>query len=259
MPFVQVVHWKPAEAEALVALCRGAGFEAECCPDPAGPAVTRWLRARVPDAIVIDLTRLPSHGRELGAWLRETKKTRHIPLVYVDGEADKVERIKSLLPDAVFTQRSGLRSALKSALRKGARNAALPPPAIVRFGGRTAAQKIGIKRGMKVAVIDAVAEYEELLGALPDDVEFLEDPAKPQELTLWFLHDFDGLMSALNRMRRLAPRTRMWMVWRKGTRRDVTFHSIVTAAAEVGLALSKLCAVDAVWSAVWLVPRKVAK
>ena len=233
MPFVQVVHWKPAEAEALMALCRVAGFEAECCPDPAGPAITRWLRARLPDAIVIDLTRLPSHGRELGAWLRETKKTRHIPLIYVDGDAEKVERIQSLLPDAVFTQRSRLRSALKSALRKGAQNAAVPPPAIVRFGERTAAQKIGIKPGMKI--------------------EFLEEPAKPQDVTLWFIHDFDGLMSALNRMRRLAPHTRMWMVWRKGARRDVTFHSIVTAGAEVGLALSKLCAVDAVWSAVWLV------
>ncbi len=245
MPFVQVVHWKPAEAE--------------CCPDPTGPAVTRLLRARLPDAIVIDLTRLPSHGRELGAWLREPKKTRHIPLVYVDGEADKVERIKSLLPDAVFTPRSRLLSALKSALRKGVQNAALPPLAIVRFRGRTAAQKIGIKPGMKVAVIDAVAGYEELPGALPDDIEFLKDPAKPLDVTLWFIHDFDGLMSALDRMRRLAPRTRMWMVWRKGARRDITFHSIVAAGAEVGLALSKLCAVEAVWSAVWLVPRKVAK
>ena len=176
----------------------------------------------------------------------------------MDGDAEKVERIQSLLPDAVFTQRSRLRSALKSALRKGAQNAAVPPPAIVRFGERKAAQKIGIKPGMKIAVIDAVAGYEELLSGLPD-IEFLEEPAKPQDVTLWFIHDFDGLMSALNRMRRLAPHTRMWMVWRKGARRDVTFHSIVTAGAEVGLALSKLCAVDAVWSAVWLVPRKVAK
>ena len=62
MPFVQVIHWKPAEAADLVETCRAAGAEAECCPP-------QLLRQRIPDAVVIDLTRLPSHGREVGAWL----------------------------------------------------------------------------------------------------------------------------------------------------------------------------------------------
>ena len=189
MPFVQVIHWKPEEAAGLVEACRASGVEAECRP-------LQMLRQRLPDAVVIDLTRLP----------------------------------KSVLPDAIFTPRSRLRSGLQSALRKGAQNAALPPPAMVRFGGRTAAQKIGIKAGMKVAAIDAVAGYEELLGALPHEVEFLEDPVKPQDLTLWFIHDFDGLLS-----------------------------SLLKAGGEVGLALSKLCAVNDTWSAVWLVQRKVGK
>ena len=252
MPFVQVIHWKPEEAAGLLEACRAAGVEAECRPP-------QQLRQRLPDAVVIDLTRLPSHGREVGAWLRETKKTRHIPIIYVDGEPEKVERIRSVLPGAIFTSRSRLRSALQSALRKGAQNAALPPPAIVRFGGRTAAQKIGIKAGMKVAAMDAVAGYEELLGALPDEVEFFEDPAKPQDLTLWFIHDFDGLMSSLAGMRRLASRTRLWIVWRKGANRHVTYNSILKAGGEVGLVLSKLCAVNDTWSAVWLVQRKVGK
>lgn len=231
MAFVHVIHWKPEEAAGLVEACCASGVDAECRPP-------QQLRQRLPDAVVIDLTRLPSHGREVGAWLRETKKTRHIPIIYVDGEPEKVERIRSVLPGAIFTSRSRLRSALQSALRKGVQNAALPPPVIVRFGGRTAAQKIGIKAGMKVAAMDAAAGYEELPGALPDEVDFYEDPAKPQDLT---------------------PQTRLWIVWQKGANKHVSYNSILKAGGEVGLSLSKLCAVNDTWSAVWLVQRKVGK
>jgi hypothetical protein len=250
MAFVQIIHWKPEEAGSLVEACRAAGFEAECGNTP------RVLRARVPDAVVIDLNRLPSHGREVGVWMREAKKTRHVPIVYVDGDPDKVERIRAMLPDATFTTAARIRAALKSAVRKGVAQPSIPPPAIERFGGRSAAQKIGIKPGMRVAVIDPAPGYEALLGALPDGAELIEDPAKPQLLTLWFIHSFDGLMNSLDAMRRIAPRTRLWIVWRKGGTREVTFHSILTAGSEVGLALSKLCAVNTQWSAVWLVPRK---
>jgi CheY-like chemotaxis protein len=259
MAFVQVIHWKPEEAGELVEACHAAGFEAECNPSPDGTSVTRLFRARVPDAVVIDLNRLPSHGREVGVWLRQTKKTRHVPIVYVDGEPDKVERIRSMLPDATFTTAARVRAALKSAVRAGVSAPSVPPPAIERFGGRSAAQKIGIKPEMRVGVIDPAADYEALLGALPDGVELIEDPAKPQPLTLWFVHSFDGLMNSLDAMRRLAPRTHLWVVWRKGGNREVTFYSILTAGSEVGLALSKLCAVNTQWSAVWLVPRRATR
>ena len=66
-------------------------------------------------------------------------------------------------------------------------------------------------------------------------------------------------MSSLAGMRRLAPRTRLWIVWRKGANRHVTYNSILKAGGEVGLVLSKLCAVNEEWSAVWLVQHKVGK
>ena len=73
----------------------------------------RSLRESPPLAAVIDLTRLPSHGRYVAAEIRATKSTRHIPIVFVDGDPEKVERIRKDLPDAVYTSRSRLASALK--------------------------------------------------------------------------------------------------------------------------------------------------
>jgi len=58
--------------------------------------------------VVIDLNRLPSQGRDLGIALRTYKTTRQVPLVFVDGDPEKVARIREILPDAVYT--SGTRS-----------------------------------------------------------------------------------------------------------------------------------------------------
>ena len=87
MPRIRLIHWHAAEAaERAARLARG-GLEVEHAPlDPSG---LRALRADPPDAVVIDLSRLPSHGRDLGAALRQTKATRGVPLVFVGGDSVK--------------------------------------------------------------------------------------------------------------------------------------------------------------------------
>ena len=45
-----------------------------------------------------------------------------------------------------------------------------------RYGSRTVAQKLGIKEGSTVAVIDAPRDYAAALGELPAGVEIVEDP-----------------------------------------------------------------------------------
>ena len=63
--------------------------------DPAfAPAVLRALRQEPPDAVVIDLSRLPSHGREIATAIRGYKQTRQIPILFVDGAPDKVAIVR---------------------------------------------------------------------------------------------------------------------------------------------------------------------
>ena len=71
-------------------------------------------------AVVIDLSRMPSHGKYVGAWLRGSKSTRHIPLVFVGGEAEKVAAIKKQMPDAVYASVAGIGAALKKAIAQSA-------------------------------------------------------------------------------------------------------------------------------------------
>ena len=98
---VLLVHWNEAETRERAQRLRDAGFKvAGIVHAQLNPASFKSLWKSPPDACVIDLSRLPSHGREVSLGLRERKATRGVPIVFLDGEAEKVERIRSVIPDA---------------------------------------------------------------------------------------------------------------------------------------------------------------
>jgi CheY-like chemotaxis protein len=227
---------------------------AEYCEDTGGTAITRAIQRNVPDIAVIDLSRLPSHGREIAVWLRGRKATRHIPLIFVDGEPEKVLRIRELLPDAVFTDLAGLPKALKRA--KSVSSPVVPPQMMDRFQGRTAAEKLGIRAGSTAGVVDAPRDYLTVLGAMPEGVECTEDPAAPCGVTLWFIHDPEPFLEALSRMRAIASRTKLWVLWRKGSQNGITQNFVRETAIGAGLVDYKICSVDGRWSAIAFARKK---
>jgi DNA-binding response OmpR family regulator len=83
MKLVRLIHWKEEEVADRIEWLRAAGFAVDAAPFYG--ASLRRLREAPPDAIVIDLTRLPSPGGDLGVNLRKTRATRHLPLVFVAG------------------------------------------------------------------------------------------------------------------------------------------------------------------------------
>jgi CheY-like chemotaxis protein len=254
MPAVRVIHWKQAEAGPLLATCRNAGFETEYLEGDGG-AICRAIRTRPPDAIVIDLSRLPSHGREVGVWLRNQKGTRHIPIVFIGGDPAKITAVRALLPDAAYCELPKLAATLKKLAKAGPAKSPVTPPGIMaRYREKSAAEKLGIGAAARVAVVDAPRDFPELLGPLPAGVEFQEEPAA---LTLWFVHGREGLMESLREMRALAAKTKLWLVWRKGaTGAGLTQNALREATSAVGLVDYKICAVDGRWSAMLFARRK---
>src|SRR5580692_4029292 len=114
---VRIVHWKATEAGPLIEACRECGFEVEY-DDVKFSELAKMIRTKPPDALVIDLTFLPSHGRDTALAFRQTKYARHIPVVFFEGEPGKVEAIRRLLPDAVFVSRKELCSRVKAVCAK---------------------------------------------------------------------------------------------------------------------------------------------
>ena len=257
---VHIVHWKPEEALPLIERVRSAGFDVNCCEDASGPAITHALREYTPDIILIDLSRLPSQGRNVAMWLRGRKATRHTPIVFTGGDPAKVAKFRDSLPDAVFTTEPKLASALKS-MPAEVEHPIVPRPTMEQYRDRTAAQKMGIREGSKVGIIDPPRDYLTVLGTLPPNADLTEDPRTPQDVTLWFIHDPEAFLAALPKMRTIAAHTKLWVLWRKGSkktgsRNGITQFFIREAAMDTGLVDYKICSVDGHWSGIALARRK---
>jgi CheY-like chemotaxis protein len=252
MPRIRLLHWKASEAVQYFDILGSAGYEVEH-DEQFLPAMMRSWRESPPDAFVIDLSRLPSHGREIAIALRQSPKTRRIPILFCEGAGEKVEQIRRLLPDATYCRLARLRSTLQKALASGPTDAVVPAGMMERYSSRTAAQKLGIQEGAAVSLIDPPRDFIKVLGELPAGVEVLDGVGEAvTPVTLCFVHELDSLRSTLFAMRRTAHKTKLWILWRKGgsaARGDVTEASIREQAAGLGLVDYKICSVNQVWSA----------
>ena len=103
MARIRLIHWDGPEGrerkQRLAAMGHVADFD-----DEDGPALGRLMRANPPDLYLIDLSRLPSHGREVALSLRSRKDSRQTPIVFVGGEPEKVAKLKAMMKDAGFVQ-----------------------------------------------------------------------------------------------------------------------------------------------------------
>jgi hypothetical protein len=258
MPRVRIVHWKAPQAGPLVEACRGGGFEVGY-EDLKFSDLARRIRQNPPDALVIDLTCLPSQGRESAIYLRRTQYARHIPLIFVDGDPEKVEQVRQQLPDANYTAsipRTRLAAIIKAACARPVSNPVLPPGPMDRYGSRTIAQKLGIKENSTAAVIDPPRDYVGAIGPLPAGAELVENPKPVQPVTLWFVADPRVYQTSLRRMHAIADRTKLWVVWRKGSASGLSDKIVRAAAIEAGLVDYKICAVNNQWSAMAFARRK---
>jgi hypothetical protein len=255
MPRVRIVHWKAAEAAPLIEACRACGVDVEYL-DANFPAQAKAIRAAPPDALIIDLTCRPAHGREAAIAFRRSKYARHIPLIFVDGEPEKIAAVRASLPDAAFTTRKQLCRRIQSACARPLADPVVPGGFAEQYRTRTVARKLGIKPGSIVGVFDAPRDYVGALGALPEGAEVMEDPEAVHPVTLWFVRDPRVYQAGMRRMAALAGRTKLWVVWHKGATNGLTQYMVRDTALEAGLVDYKICAVNAQWSGMAFARRK---
>ena len=252
MAKVRLFHWRAEEAKPLIALLRAAGYTVDYQGDK--PGTFRTIRENLPAAVVIDLTRMPSHGRYVAAAVRLTKVTRHLPIVFLDGDPEKVERLRREYPDALYCSRSKLAATLKRA--KPVTNPVKPAHTIAAPSNRTTAQKLGIREGMRVTVLDPPPDYVKILGVLPAGASWEEDPDQVLPLTLWFVRDPDVYLAGLRHMRQRIAKTRLWVVYPKGQKTGLTRFVVRDAALALGLVDYKICSVNETWTGLLFTRKK---
>jgi CheY-like chemotaxis protein len=250
---VRLFHWKAEEAAPAIAELEKAGFTVDYQEKLSS---FKSIRDSKPDVFVVDLSRLPAHGREVAIALRGNKVTRHVPIVFVDGDGEKLETVRHALPDAIYTGRARVIGALRRA--RPLADPVRPAQMMERYAGRSAAQKLGIQEGMKVAVIDPPPDYGRVIGKLPEGAS-LEENCRDRTLTLWFVHDFARLQAALPAMRRTAVHSRLWILWRKAKQDGLDGGVIRRGAVELGLVDYKICSVNERWSAMAFAIKKAPR
>jgi hypothetical protein len=253
---VRIIHWRKEDAAPLIEAVRKCGLAPEYNDQWNTSELARAIRNTLPDVVAIDLSRLPSHGREMAVWMRNLKSTRHIPLVFVNGQEDKVAKIRELIPDAIYTTTARIGAALKKASKSNPESIVVPAPMMQRYASRTTAQKLGIAPDSVVSVVDAPRGYASTLGPLPEGAEVAEDPDAVHSVTLWFITDYDALLAALPRMRAIAAKTKLWIAWRKGPEGRVSQNTIREAGIDAGLVDYKICSLDPQWSGILFARKK---
>jgi hypothetical protein len=254
---IHLIHWKESEAVDRAETLRAAGFSVDF--HPISPNTLRDLRSFPPDVLLIDLSRLPSQGRDIALQLRGFKSMRTVPFVFVDGDPEKIQRIRELLPDSTFTSWKNLVEDLKTVLAHPVEKALVPSSSFAAYAGAPLLQKLGIRAGSIVALIHAPQGFAQSLGKLPEGALLLEAANASCELVLWFVRSRQELEDQISEMRDAAGKGGLWILWPKlgsGISTDVSQTLVRKTGLANGLVDYKICAVDATWSGLRFAKRK---
>ena len=247
MKTVRLVHWNEHEGLERQKQLEALGFETEFDGGD-GVFMMKLLQAGPPDAVVIDLSRLPSHGREVGHGVRTRKAIRHVPIVFVDGEPEKVKRIKALLPDAIYTTWGRIKAALPKAIARPPKNPVVPDHHAA--WGKSTAEKLGAKPGFKIALLASPKGFADSLKPWPAKVAFTARPDSAADLFLCFARSRHELLAHLHALK-AADRQTAWLIWPKkasGVKSDLDGNIVRNTGLASGWVDFKVCSVDDTWS-----------
>ena len=170
---LRLICWNETDASARATSLERAGYRVIADPPENSGGMVRYFRELAPDAVVIDLDRLPSHGRELGLSLRASKSTSHLRLIFAGGLPAKIELVRAAIPDAIFTPwNNGVPTAIERAIAQP------DPPRLPsrepsrKTGPGSLERKLDIKPQVHFVIVSATrsdsAWLDELLTSVPE-------------------------------------------------------------------------------------------
>jgi len=254
---IVLIHQRNVDGEALVGPLRQAGHEVSCLLLRSMEQL-RPVRGDPPDAFVIDLGRAPSQGQSVAVWLRQQKPTRHVPLVFAGGDPEKVQRVRALLPDAVYTGWDEIDSAVQEALQHPPERPVVPGT-MDSYAGTPLSQKLGLRPGMVVALLGAPEGFEKLVTPLPEGSHLVREAQDPADIVVLFCRSRAGLEERFpGAVGTLAAKGRLWIAWPKkdsGVASDLTQRVVRALGLAAGLVDFKISAFDETWSGLCFVRR----
>jgi hypothetical protein len=127
------------------------------------------------------------------------------------------------------------------------------------YSGTPLVQKLMIKPGHRLALLDAPDGFSKVLGALPDGVSVTGKLGAAHDVVLLFVTARSDLEKRFAKTaKHLDPAGGLWVAWPKkasGVATDVTEDVVREVALAAGLVDVKVCAIDDTWSGLRCVVR----
>lgn len=131
------------------------------------------------------------------------------------------------------------------------------------YSGTPLPQKLGIKPGMTLHVVDAPMDYGALIAPMGHKVAFATRLTKDVELVHAFVTKKGRLNEVLDSARAgLGSEAIVWVSWPKKAAKlasEVTEDTVRDIALPLGFVDVKVCAIDDTWSGLKLVVRKTLR
>jgi hypothetical protein len=257
MSRILLVHWNASEARAKARTLQELGHKAEILSGKEEGRIDT-IRESPPDLFLIGLDRLPSQGREVAGYFRRLKATRQVPILFVDGDSDRVKRARSLIPDAEFTKWQDLKDAISKAIRKRPAKP-IVPGTMAGYSGTPLPKKLGIRENSSVLLVNAPERFERKLEPMPSRAEFVED-ARGGNVAILFVTSQADLMRDFRPLAKALPaKVALWIAWPKktsGVKTDLNENVIREVGLDAGWVDYKVCAIDETWSGLCFARKK---
>jgi hypothetical protein len=121
------------------------------------------------------------------------------------------------------------------------------------------AQKLGLKPGYRVSVLNAPPDYETSLGELPQDTVLVHELAGPFDLIHFFAQSRKELERKFPLLKlELSKSGGLWVSWPKassGIKTDLNNNIVREVGLRNGLVDVKIASIDKIWSALKFVYR----
>ena len=127
------------------------------------------------------------------------------------------------------------------------------------YSGTPLPQKLGIKQGFRVCLVDAPSDVREELKAALASCEIARERRNPLDFAMVFTKSKTALeKDFLPISKRLAPAGMLWVSWPKkssGIQTDLDENVVRGVGLAAGLVDVKVCAVTEIWSGLKFVRR----
>jgi len=246
---ILLVHWNDKEAKGRLRVLKSCGHSAQVLCDSEKPNLAA-IRNSPPDLFVIDLARLPSHNREIAGYFRRGKLTRSTPILFVDGDSERIASARKLIPDATFGGWEEIKASIEKAIKEAPRNPKVPGT-MAGYSGTPLPKKLGIRENHFVVLVNAPDRFERKLEPLPSGVQFLQDGDGANVALLFAKSEAELVRDFRLLVKRLPGKVALWIAWPKktsGVMTDLTENMVRAVGLDSGWVDYKVCAIDETWS-----------